>query len=340
MKIITSQDFNAQILITMCKRQTLFRVRASPNPLSPYHCFLTIKSLQVSSNSIFFLRLGLKQDIWTMSKNLLPLLLLSAFHTAALAVPLAENGGSELYRTIYNDKVLYEDNPKNPVPEVRKPDDISQNDFELCPATHPAAFDKGRQCCNSSSSWSSPTCNGESIDCFGPPCEPFWTDCSTLYAFIDNTRCLYFDAIAEEGEKYYRDANRYVYEFDGTCMWWRRPGRHWWVGSCDDVGTDAGYAYLEEDLDCPVGFREGGKWKRRDTNEILDGLEGTRDPNKQVPCGFASGSNVVDSPGGFVGVNFIKQDNHYTQKCKPIPFQGRFICELDKKNKERFVSVL
>jgi hypothetical protein len=28
------------------------------------------------------------------------------------------------------------------------------------------------------------------------------------------------------------------------CVWWHQQYRHWWVGPCENVGTNSGFAYL------------------------------------------------------------------------------------------------
>ena len=39
---------------------------------------------------------------------------------------------------------------------------------------------------------------------------------------------------------------------------WHREGRHWWIGPCENVGSDDGFAYQEDDQKCPSTF---GVWK-------------------------------------------------------------------------------
>ena len=38
-----------------------------------------------------------------------------------------------------------------------------------------------------------------------------------------------------------------------TCISWHARYSNWWIGSCDTIGTDTGYAWLKENQRCPTG---------------------------------------------------------------------------------------
>ena len=65
-----------------------------------------------------------------------------------------------------------------------------RHDFELCPETHPRAFDSGNKCCDNSTNWSSHDCEGEALDCSSPPCEDFSSNCVDFFKNI--YLCLHF----------------------------------------------------------------------------------------------------------------------------------------------------
>ena len=62
----------------------------------------------------------------------------------------------------------------------------------------------------------------------------------------------------------------------GHCIWWHES-RNWWIGPCENVGQNTGYAFLETDLKCPstsnnVWTPNFGIWKEAATNEVLNGV--------------------------------------------------------------------
>ncbi len=62
------------------------------------------------------------------------------------------------------------------------------------------------------------------------------------------------------------------------CIWWYREYRHWWIGPCENVGTNSGYAYIYPDVRCPSPSY-GSKWTKVDwtrddeSGEPLEGVE-------------------------------------------------------------------
>ena len=153
----------------------------------------------------------------------------------------------------------------------------NQHEFGLCPESHPTAFDSGRKCCSENaesfkSSWSSSACSGSSVDCSSPPCEDLGSSCEGYYPFsVNETLLILFSQIVEKTS--YKVDNRPIYQSNETCMWWHRAGRNWWIGSCEDIGSDSGYAYLKEDLSCPDSDILDGGWRKRDTDGTLVNLD-------------------------------------------------------------------
>ena len=43
-----------------------------------------------------------------------------------------------------------------------------------------------------------------------------------------------------------------IFVSDAYCVWWHREFRHWWIGDCQNVGTNSGYAYIDSDERCPI----------------------------------------------------------------------------------------
>ena len=136
------------------------------------------------------------------------------------------------------------------------------------------------------------------------------------------------------------EANRTVYQKNDSCVWWHRGGRHWWIGHCQNIGTDSGYAYLEEDYYCPYGNGGvlKGTWRKGDNNKIIKGIDvvdgRTFEARKHnLPQqGSAQDANAVAVEDGTAtaGVNEVQQDKTYRQPCKPKFVSGRFLC--DKAN--------
>ncbi len=182
-----------------------------------------------------------------------------------------------------------------------------QHDFDLCPESHPTAFDCGRKCCKPSGqipSWSEANCEGEAIYCSGLACEEYITDCQS-YFLLEGTESRAF-----EGEYYetdYLEANRPVYSSGENCIWWYRAERNWWIGSCENVGTNNGFAYHEKDLDCPDFYEDG--WRSKITNETFS-INLFESPFHAVVA-FVPSKSLT----GTAGVNFIKQKRHYRQTC-------------------------
>ncbi len=196
----------------------------------------------------------------------------------------------------------------------------NQQDFYLCPPSHPKAFDFGRKCCKpdlfETLSWSEASCKGEVKYCSGFTCEDDETQCTDSISIRD-TEYGAFDGWYNPTN--YSEANRPLYASDENCIWWYRAERHWWIGSCENVGTNNGFSYLEQDFDCPDKFE--GIWRSGITNEVLS--------FRHLVVAFLpeAGSDISTFLGGTSGVNVVKQNRRYRQTCKPKHIGGQFRCE-------------
>jgi hypothetical protein len=203
------------------------------------------------------------------------------------------------------------------------PTQDDQHEFDLCPPSHPRAFDFGGKCCKpdpdeETPSWSEASCKGEVIYCSGLTCENDETIC-TGTILIQETENEEFDGFYTQTD--YSEANRPLYASGENCIWWYRAERHWWIGSCQNVGTNEGFAYLETDDDCP-GNSEG-IWRSGITNEVLS-FQHNELVVAPVPV---AGSDPSPSLGGTSGVNVVKQNRHYRQTCKPKYIRGQLRCQ-------------
>jgi hypothetical protein len=102
----------------------------------------------------------------------------------------------------------------------------------------------------------------------------------------------------------------------GKCIWWNKEYRRWWVGPCQNVGGNAGFAYINEDAPCPYTTI----WRRGGSNEIISGVQ-----NFIVQVASA-GAQKVDELTATVGVNAIIQNRTYKQKCKFTYRNGKIRC--------------
>ena len=129
-------------------------------------------------------------------------------------------------------------------------------EFVVCPQSHPKATNRGRQC---------KSLNDETIKCKSSRCENFSPGCDSFPSIkgLPGYEKSYF-------ANGYLEANRPIFQADDKCIWWHYPKRNWWIGPCEKVGTNSGFAYLEEDLECP--FHQPSTWRNCGTGEIIKDL--------------------------------------------------------------------
>jgi hypothetical protein len=209
---------------------------------------------------------------------------------------------------------------------------FNQHDFDLCPESHPSAFDCGGKCCKPDTfeatlSWSGASCQGEVINCSGLTCENDKTECD-FSIFIQGPENKEFEEDYELTK--YLEANRPLYSNGENCIWWYRAERHWWIGSCENIGTNVGFAYLEQDYDCPVNSNI--IWRRRITNEAISLVIYPRTTTIEAATARpGSSSDYSHFLGGTSGVNVVKQNRRYRQSCTPKYIRGQFSCKIFPK---------
>jgi len=239
-------------------------------------------------------------------------------------------------------------------------DDVEE--IGLCPKSHPYAFRNGEGCCLNGGSLTQRTdtsCNGDDISCDTNSCEDRWscTVCRSdgcwgkatiriknmspeydgSYSFSQAPCCL---------ENYYQEANRPIFngegDSEGKCIWWHRQYRHWWVGPCDNIGLNAGFAYIREDISCPAQCQtepdsDGDyycssdapiTWRRGGSDEQLPDVK--LQIVDRAAVASAGGSETAETTS-FVGINAVIQDRtRYKQSCRFRYRNGKFVCV--KKN--------
>lgn len=222
-------------------------------------------------------------------------------------------------------------------------------DFGVCPKSHPFAFQSGQQCCSERITDSD--CRGEAIKCNSNSCEDHsycCADCCKGSCRVGEDLQIENLSADYDGKYYatkYLEANRPIfegsYERDGKCIWWHRLYRHWWIGYCDDIGDNAGFAYINEDLGCPsectpeveIGVfpcpEKSMTWRRGGSNEVITGVLVNASIGRFVG---ASAAVELDSTSGTVGIdNAVNQDGtSYKQNCRFVRRNGNFVCV--KKN--------
>jgi hypothetical protein len=113
------------------------------------------------------------------------------------------------------------------------------------------------------------------------------------------------------------EGNRPVYQNNRNCVWWHRQYRHWWVGPCENVGLNDGYAYIEQDVNCVIG---GVEMRRGGTDEIIHGAY------INMYLSAAAGGWKPDQSSSTAGVNAIIRNGRYKQTCRMVYKNGRFSC--------------
>jgi hypothetical protein len=101
-------------------------------------------------------------------------------------------------------------------------------------------------------------------------------------------------------------------------MWWHRQYHHWWVGPCKNIGLNNGYAFAEEDVDCP---NSAHVWRRGGSGEII--------PDVKVDLSFQSASvaaSITHESSATAAVNYIIRSGHYKQFCRLVYRRGKFRC--------------
>ena len=245
---------------------------------------------------------------------------------------------------------------------VAADDDEDILDLDVCPKSHPFAFQFGQACCSEQGGldqWTQTFCNGEGIYCDGPSCEDFRTcslGCGEFFPTCWSKATLRIHNLSPDydgdysyselpSNKFILEGNRPVFqgenELKEKCIWWHHEYRHWWIGPCDSIGLNAGFAYIQEDIGCPVECKtetdDDGMdycssqipmtWRRGGSDEVIYDVKLQRDFSSVASAGGSATTNTTS----FVGINAIIQDStSYKQSCRFRLINGRFVCV--KKN--------
>ena len=243
------------------------------------------------------------------------------------------------------------------LPRINAEDEEDVLDFEICPSSHPYAFNFGQKCCSEQGSliqWSETLCNGEVVNCNSSSCEEF-RSCSfgklknsglnvwaQAFITIKNLAASYdgmYHFQAKGGEYSYVEANRPIFqgidEREGECMWWQRQHRHWWIGPCANIGNNAGFAYIEEDVGRPAECKTDMSkdnvcsdeikmtWRKGGSDELIQNLVLQSHHTFQL----SAGENDIDETTSYAGVNAVIQDRtRYKQSCRFVKRSGGFVC--------------
>ena len=139
----------------------------------------------------------------------------------------------------------------------------------------------------------------------------------------------------------YIEANRPIFsglnERTGKCLWWHHQYRHWWIGPCDLISQNAGFAYIQEDVSCPgkckteegadgmhyCSSEESMTWRRGGSDEIIINVKMRIETIAASPAG---GSEVTETTSS-IGISAVIQDGtRYKQSCRFRYVQGKFVC--------------
>ena len=105
------------------------------------------------------------------------------------------------------------------------------------------------------------------------------------------------------------EANRPIFQQNETCIWWHQPTRQWWIGPCENVGSDIAFAYIENDEACPFNKI----WQRNDTHETILNID--IDANTLYFATEASGQKSRNQ-SGIAAVNVVVSKGKYRQQCR------------------------
>ena len=197
------------------------------------------------------------------------------------------------------------------------PPEESILEFEICPQFHPYQTEEGKVCCSGQPSLTE-WC-GEAVDCTSSWCEDFHSPCGGTWFTYENLSpeydetYFYFSKILK--------ANHPIFKKDGKCIWWHQPFRYWWIGPCENVGSNTGFEYIEDDAGCPGSTN----WRRSESDELI--------PNIQISVtqvAEKSGRVESDDQTGNAAVSIVISNGRYQQKCRFKYINGSYRCNKQK----------
>jgi hypothetical protein len=188
-------------------------------------------------------------------------------------------------------------------------------EFAVCPKSNPYKREEGKVCC-SEPIYSRFGC-GETVDCPSIRCEDADNACGVYSYNFTNMATDYDGAYTEIHD--ILEANRPIFQNDDKCIWWHQPTRHWWIGPCENVGSDTGFAYIENDETCP----DSEIWQRSGTNETIPDIDVYI--NGYVVLTEASGKKS-EYQSGIAAVNVVVSQSTYRQQCRFKYRNGIYKC--------------
>ncbi len=197
-------------------------------------------------------------------------------------------------------------------PEEAAPD-VNILEFEVCPKSHPYEREEGKVCCSGQPS-SEEGC-GEAVNCTASRCEDVHTFCYENLFGYENLSPEYDKTYSEVDN--ILEANRPIFQREGKCIWWHQPSRHWWIGPCENVGTDSGYAYIDDDVKCPGS----SNWKRSGSHELIPNIQFFKTLVQEQSEGYKS-----DDQSGTAAISVIVSNGRYQQKCRFKYINGNYKC--------------
>ena len=209
---------------------------------------------------------------------------------------------------------------------------ISSNDFQdqtisVCPYTHGQALNGGGHCCKDGSEdepRDSIYCkSGDFIVC------PQDDNCEDSPTFCEPS--VEFEGFGPDYDGYYSasderfENSKRVFILDDKCIWWHLDWRRWIMGSCEDVGSDSGFAYTDGDVRCPIV----SQWRSFENGDYFADIR-----SELVFCTyFEDGSGVCSATAtnplelsSTAGVSAVVQDGTYKQRCKWRYRQNQWRC--------------
>ena len=195
-------------------------------------------------------------------------------------------------------------------------------DFGVCPESHPFAFESGKQCCSERSNWSYTFCKGISIDCESSSCKDYVSccrncSCSSITTGCSSNMTVEIENLSPDYDGRYLmarnlEANQPIFvgldKMEGKCMWWHGQNRRWWIGLCNDIRDNVGFAYINEDLGCHSECRHeeetgyeflcpeiSSTWRRGGSNEGITGVTLTRIQALQATSAEDQKTNILST---------------------------------------------
>ena len=110
-------------------------------------------------------------------------------------------------------------------------------------------------------------------------------------------------------------------------------------GQCEDIGQNAGFANIDEDVSCPSNchlqdflefpltcFKRLLTWKDGESNDVIDGVTLTYEDIWEFLVGSSSATDTIEAMSA-VGINTVIQNGTwFRQRCTSKHRNGVFVC--------------